>query len=286
MAFELTLLLHGSTSRATVTSGVTPSFKFQLNRSAADLPFVWLHSPRTLDLVKGVLAAHQHLLVNSRTPRPIAVSQRCCWYRQISSAPGINAIVADQVTRRRLHGRPIVTAALDHYQILKRCFSRMSIESVETLFALQASVAWGKLIDNEQSAHMELTLIPAAYHTTDTSDVAGIVPMQCEYLWMNAAFVSELIGEVFESVCRGLLFLFSAYPVCTLRIPKDRHALEGCVEVTWKISSHEARCNRSIQCTPMREDMRLQLQSSSHPNIRIMTRPSTNIEHFSLDGTQ
>jgi len=61
-----------------------------------------------------------------------------------------------------------------------------------------------------------------------------------------------------------------------------------------RFSSHEARCNRSIQCTPMREDMRLQLQSSSHPNIRIMREARdhplpphslTNIEHCSPNRT-
>jgi hypothetical protein len=162
----------------------------------------------------------------------------------------------------------------------------MSIDSVETLFALQASVAWGKLIDNEQSAHMELILIPAAYHTTDTSDVTGIVPMQCEFLWMNAALSQSLLGKCLNRSAEGFYSysLLTLYALCESR----RIAMfwRGCVEVTWKISSHEARCNRSIQCTPMREDMRLQLQSSSHPSIRIMTRPSTNIEHFSPDGTQ
>lgn len=41
---------------------------------------------------------------------------------------------------------------------------------------------------------MELISIPAAYHTIDTSDVTGIVPMQCEYLWMDAALSKSLQG--------------------------------------------------------------------------------------------
>ena len=86
----------------------------------------------------------------------------------------------------------------------------------------------------------------ADHRTTSDSDVTGVCPMQCAYLWTRAVCRrAEPIGEAFEALPRPSISI-PILCLCVLRIREDRHCFRGGARRSpGAFLPHEARCNRT-----------------------------------------
>lgn len=194
-------------------------------------------------LVCDISRRPQHLLVNSRRPRPIASPHGAFGTARFlqHQVPTHSMLIRSQEAAPRSIGM----AALSIYETLRRFFSRTP-QWTRQITVFRFKLLWREIywlmVESIAPGSPSPHAIPlfAEHHATTHKRLRcdGCVPNAvCAFVdGCRVCRLAEPIGEVFEALPRPSTSI-SILCSCTLRIRDDRHVWGGCVEVTWNFSS-------------------------------------------------